>query len=234
MAKRPIFIPNKDMTDNINYFTEEVDFKWFPGYALVQKRKSIASLHQNAKSKKINKILEVSSKSENELGVRLSAFNLKIEIDKYGKVPLECVYQGSKVFEFGGPYTDLYQRNPFKIKKDARLRDSGLIMSFKFNGNLFENIPTTFFYNWLYIKTLNENQRYANEVLRYDAFTDIEFNPNRSKNCQAKACALFVSLYKKGMLKRAVSDKNYFKRIMINIDKEDSSGVVRSQFSLDL
>ena len=124
MAKRPIFIANKDATKNVNYLTKEVDFKWFPGYALVQKRKSIDSLHQNAESENIDKILEVSSKSENALGVWLSAFNLKVHANKIGKIPLECAYQGAKVFEFGGPYIDLFERSPFKIKKDARLRDS--------------------------------------------------------------------------------------------------------------
>ena len=28
----------------------------------------------------------------------------------------------------------------------------------------------------------------------YDAFTDIEFNPNKSINCQARSCALFLAL----------------------------------------
>ena len=28
----------------------------------------------------------------------------------------------------------------------------------------------------------------------HDAFTDIEFNPKKSFNCQARSCALFVAL----------------------------------------
>ena len=234
MANRPVFIVNCDNTESVNYLTKDVDFKWHPGYAMVQKRKSISSLHENLNPDGALKILEVSSKSENALGVWLSAFNLKVYANKIGKIPLECAYQGAKVFEFGGPYVDLFERSPFKIKKDARLRDSGIIRSFEFNGRSFKNTPTTFFYNWLYINALHENKEYAKEVLNYNAFTDIEFNPKKSKNCQAKACALFVSLHKKGMLSRAISDKEFFKKIMMNIDKNDSSGVVNMQFSLGI
>ena len=234
MANRPVFIVNCYNTESVNYLTKDVDFKWHPGYAMVQKRKSISSLHDNVNPYGVLKILEVSSKSENALGVWLSAFNLKVYANKIGKIPLECAYQGAKVFEFGGPYVDLFERSPFKIKKDARLRDSGIIRSFEFNGRSFENTPATFFYNWLYINALHENKEYSKEVLNYNAFTDIEFNPKKSKNCQAKACALFVSLHEKGMLSRAISDKEFFKKIMMNIDKNDSSGVVNMQFSLEI
>jgi len=37
----------------------------------------------------------------------------------------------------------------------------------------------------------------------YDTFTDIEFNPKRSFNCQARSCALFVALARKGLLGEA-------------------------------
>ena len=56
--------------------------------------------------------LEVSTKSNEKLGQRLSAFNLKIDT-KIGEITIESAFQGSKVFEHGGPYTDIY-------KKDSR------------------------------------------------------------------------------------------------------------------
>lgn len=37
-------------------------------------------------------------------------------------------------------------------------------------------------------------------LLEYDGFTDIEFNPQKSLNCQAKAAALYVSLCRNGLL----------------------------------
>ena len=61
----------------------------------------------------------------------------------------------------------------------------------------------TFFYDWLYIHTLAQegNAALAEGILAYDAFTDIEFNPKRSINCQAEAAAMFVMLESIGLLK---------------------------------
>lgn len=38
------------------------------------------------------------------------------------------------------------------------------------------------------------------QALAYDAFTDIEFNPQKSINCQAYSIALFVALTKRNLL----------------------------------
>jgi hypothetical protein len=75
MANRPVYIPK------LNYelpgvITKDVEFKWFPGMSKSQKQKSITSLHEAAIDLDISPILEISSKSEIELGVELSAFNL--------------------------------------------------------------------------------------------------------------------------------------------------------------
>ena len=77
MANRPFFIPNDNKDELVK--TELVEFKWFSGFAKVQKQKSISSFHENIlKQFKYNKILEISTKSKDKLGVKLSAFNLKI------------------------------------------------------------------------------------------------------------------------------------------------------------
>lgn len=52
------------------------------------------------------------------------------------------------------------------------------------------------------------------EILRQNAFSDIEFNAEKSINCQAYSAALFVSLYKNDLLKQALSDKNVFLDIL--------------------
>ena len=66
--------------------------------------------------------------------------------------------------------------------------------------DLWDIEPKTAFYNWLYLNVLNLNNDLKNEVLQYDAFTDIEFNPKKSFSCQAEAIALYVSLRKKNLL----------------------------------
>ena len=63
-----------------------------------------------------------------------------------------------------------------------------------FEGFKFPLEPKTVFYDWLYINSLVAHRDWLKRLDKYDGFTDIEFNPNKSINCQAKSCALFVSL----------------------------------------
>lgn len=209
MAERPIFVP--DFEDNGFFFEKYVKFTWFSGYANSQKQKSIQSLHNNAKIEfGLKNILEISTKSESPLGVALSAFNLFVSTNKVTKIPVEAAYQSSKVFELGGPYTDLKNKHPYDIKKDHRLRESGNLRYFKFNRTIWELEPKTAFYDWLYIKALTENSMLANKLLEFDAFTDIAFNPEFSLNCQARAAAIFVSLKRKKLFNKAIMIKNNF------------------------
>ncbi|BDO04504.1 hypothetical protein KAM622c_40910 [Klebsiella quasipneumoniae subsp. quasipneumoniae] len=66
------------------------------------------------------------------------------------------------------------------------------------------------FYDWLYISALRKQQELAEQIVEYDAFTDIEFNPERSINCQAYSAALYVSLFKQSLLDQAISSKESF------------------------
>jgi hypothetical protein len=78
MANRPIFVP---CCKGSNLVEERVfDFKWASGFAEIQKKKNISSLHSEAKRYGINNILEISTKSDEEIGRRLSAFSLKIKL----------------------------------------------------------------------------------------------------------------------------------------------------------
>jgi hypothetical protein len=53
---------------------------------------------------------------------------------------------------------------------------------------------------------------------KYVGFTDIEFNPSKSINCQARSCALFVSLMKHQILQNAVSSPEAFIRLGSQFD----------------
>ena len=98
MAIRPVFVPV--FNGGIGVVEKQIDFKWFPGMAVVQKQKSIESLHEAARNDRVSSLLEISSKSKNDLGVKLSAFNLNIITKKNKKVfSVETAFQGSKVFE---------------------------------------------------------------------------------------------------------------------------------------
>lgn len=209
MANRPIFTISEDK--NKFYKQVDIDFTFYGGFAVAQKAKSIQSLHENAMKQGFNNILEVSTKSSKELGWRLSAFNLMVDFEEDKKISLECAFQGSKVFEGYVQYKDLYFVESIKAKKDERLRKSGNIIGFEFEGDFWLNEPKTAFYDYLYIKTLyNDYKDIMNELIKYDAFSDIEFNPKKSINCQAKTCAILVSLFKLDLLDKAVSSKNNF------------------------
>ncbi len=211
MAMRPVF---EVSLDKKLFVQKNIEFQWYSGFALSQKRKCIQSLHQNYLASYPNKnILEISSKSENELGVKLSAFNLMMNFG--GKTfSVETAYQGGKIFEYGGPYTDLLDKPSIAAKKDTRLKNSGKITGLSFFGKNFPLNPVTFFYNWLYINALNQNEDLREEILNYDAFTDIVFNPQKSLNCQAAAAAIYVSLKKQNLLHSALESPQTFLKIV--------------------
>ena len=208
MASRPFFIPNNNKDELVK--TELVEFKWFSGFAKFQKQKSISSFHENiSKQFKYNKILEISTKSEDKLGVKLSAFNLKINF-KDNEYFLESLFQGSKVFLNEGPYEDIYKKESIDAKKDERIKRSDL-KEFSFFG---EKFTLEFdFYSWLYFLALKQNKKLTGEILHYQAFTDIEFNPEKSLNCQAYSAALYLSMIKNKIL---------------NIDKEYQNDELKS------
>lgn len=216
MAERSIFIPTPFADTFV--MTKPVTFEWAAGMSITQKQKSIEALHSAASESipAVGNILEVSSKSKDALGVALSAFNLKFTTKKYGvTLSVECAFQGSKVFELGGPYRDIFEVSSREAKKDERLQNSGRLLRFDFFNADWELEPRTAFYDWIYINALKKQSRSVIEqVLSYSAFTDIEFNPKRSFNCQAYSVALFVSLYKQGLLERATSSQSEFLAIV--------------------
>jgi len=214
MAERPIFIPTPDAATLVE--TRPVDFKWFPGMSVSQKQRSIESLHEAAQISipGVDKILEVSSKSKDDLGVALSAFNLRFTTLKHNlTLSVECAFQGSKVFEQGGPFKDIFGLTSREAKKDERIQNSGRLVKFSFFNTDWELEPRTAFYDWLYINALKKQPKIVlDSLLEYSGFTDIEFNPAKSINCQAYSIALFVTLYKRRLLESATSSKESFLR----------------------
>ncbi len=193
MARRPVFVPD---SSGCPYVKEvQIEFKWHPGFAKSQMQKSIASLHEAAKKKGISPILETSGKSESDLGESLSAFNLSLKTPSGKEISVECAYQGSKVFEKDGPYSELYFVSSREAKTDERLRNSGKVIAFEFFGDSYPTEPQTAFYDWLYMSALSQKSSHFLEELKpFRGFSDIVFNPRKSINCQARAAATFVSL----------------------------------------
>jgi hypothetical protein len=209
MATRPIYLP----TIQGDALVEEkpIEFKWHAGLSKAQKQKSIKSLHSTASALlPFEQILEISSKSENKYGRCLSAFSLKFSLSNGHDCTIECAFQGSKVFVDGGPFIDLYGMDSRAAKKDERLKNNGALIKFKLEGSEWPLLPQTCFYDWIYINALNSNKELSDAVILYGAFSDIEFNPQKSINCQAQSAARFVALRKRDLLNRALADKEYF------------------------
>lgn len=223
MAKRPVFIPVYE--GDLLVKTIFVEFIWYPGMSVSQKMKSVASLHEAAVSMNIcQRPLEVSSKSSVTLGVSLSAFNLKTFTEKHKReFSVESAYQSSKKFERGGPYKDLMFAPSLVSKRDPRLKDSGALIGFEFYGEKWGLEPKTAFYDWLYINALKKNEWAFDLLEEYDAFTDIEFNPEKSINCQAYSVALFKSLAGRGLLKKALESKESFLAFLSHLPVSNAS-----------
>ena len=210
MASRPVYLPSLSGANYVR--TEYVQFDWAPGLALSQRQKCIAALHEAAsQTLGIDSILEVSTRSREETGRALSAFNLMLTESTTGhRVSVECAFQGSKVFADGGPYTDLYAVSSREAKTDPRLKQSGRLVAFEFNQVRWPLEPLTAFYDWLYCQALDENPDLSGHVASCRAFSDIEFNPEKSINCQAYSAAMFASLTRRGLLRGAMTSQAAF------------------------
>jgi hypothetical protein len=216
MAERPIFIPAPESPELVSELF--LSIKWHAGFAQSQKEKNIEALHEAAAQRGIAPLLEISSKSKSERGRHMSAFHMAVPTKNYGRIKLELAFQGSKVFERGGPFTDLYRKGDDEIgqaKRDPRLQESGRLTGFCFEGIDFPLEPKTVFYDWLYCSFLWDHRDWATKLYAYAGFTDIEFNPQRSINCQARAAALFLSLMKRGDLESALQSPTVFVQTLL-------------------
>jgi hypothetical protein len=75
-------------------------------------------------------------------------------------------------------------------------------------------VPPTVFYDWLYLTAIHPHREWLTERLTehemFAGFTDIEFNPSKSINCQARSCALFVALIKRDLFEDAIQSPESF------------------------
>ncbi len=202
MAVRPVF----EVTSKKPFFKEaEVEFVWNKGLNINQRRKNVVAVHNAFNGLYPEKrILEISSKSLQSEGLPLSAFKLRKYVATLDRpLEVENIYQGGKIFENGGPFLDMYNCTAMQAKKDDRLHSLGKVVGFYFEGKIYSPEFYDSFYNWLYINALLENPELSDPLFGFDAFTDIAYNPKKSKSCQARSAAIFVSLAKTGLIDAA-------------------------------
>lgn len=208
MEYKPVFMPRVG-SDNL-VKTDMVRIERHVGFATRQKKKTLNDLHRVIKKKYgFKNVLELSTKSGNKLTFPLSPYSLQITNDNGEHFSVENAFQASKVFEKGGPYLDLLTEKPRQARKDDRLISSGDLTGYDYFGMQWNVEPLTTFYDWLYINALKQHPELHEEVVQYQAFTDISFNPKKSVHCAAYSLAMFVALYKRELLDK-VEDPGEF------------------------
>ena len=215
MAQRIVFLPRIDES-GVLFNEHEVTFDWVAGMSKSQNQKWIRNLHQSATEQLgIERLLEISSRSERSLGVELSAFNLKLQLEDI-PVSVECIYQGSKVFESGGPYIDLYSSSSKEAKQDPRLKSSGNLTHFEFKSQVWELSDSPNFYDYLYILALSDLRK-SRELLEFEGFSDFAYSQTGAKrahgksfNCQARSAAMYVSLIRLEQLEKYLANPSGF------------------------
>lgn len=173
--------------DKKQVIEKEISFTFYAGFAPSQKIKNRISMHEAIlKQEPKAKILEVSTKSDIELGKTLSAFNLKLN-----NRPFECVFQEAKRFkinsvktqfftdkkecldisdrlieENGVYYIEPQSDNPRELKsilKDfMKANKDAKISHFYYKDEIFEvdggvKNSSSFFYDFLYFSALRDN-----------------------------------------------------------------------------
>ena len=168
-------------------------------------------------------LLDCSSLSPSPIGRSLSAFNLKFTTPKEQVISVECAYQGSKVFEKGGPFQDIYTKSSTEAKTDSRVREHGRITGFMFFTRYMPCMPLNAFYNWLYLSTLVRALPDAPSILkRYDGFIDRFFDPKRGRACQAESVSMVKGLHSHGLFKpEFFKDWRAFYEVNENVIKGD-------------
>lgn len=216
MEYKPVFMPRVGSYNLVK--TDMVRIERHVGFATRQKKKTLNDLHRVIKKKYgFKNVLELSTKSGNKLSFPLSPYSLQIINDNGQKSSVENAFQASKVFEQGGPYLDLLTEKPRQARKDERLISSGELIGYDYFGMEWGVEPLTTFYDWLYINALKQHPELHEEVIQYQAFTDISFNPKKSIHCAAYSLAMFVALHKRDLL-QGVEDPGTFYDVVTSFE----------------
>ena len=140
------------------------------------------------------RVLEISSRSQDQLGQRLSAMHLRAAgPDGDRGLPVESVYQAAKCYGAGGP-DERPSRNGFDAKRHDRERQSaGPLRGFHHRGTFWPAASGSAFYDRLWIQAAAAAGA-RGELTRYDAYTDQFHRPGRTLACQARSAAMLVGL----------------------------------------
>ncbi len=212
MAKRLYFIAKPSFQGLI--VEKTINFEYFRGQSPKQKQKSIEAMQHAIKaSESGGNLLEVSNESTSNLGKILSSLNLKYHTPLGKSYPVLNIFESSKVFEFGGPYRDLLEKDPRELENEVRLKESGRLLGFNFEDVPYSLAPRSLFFDYIYISALHDKKEIHEELMTYDMITDVTYQMGRMFASSARACAYFISLKKTNLLEEALESPDSFKKI---------------------
>lgn len=203
--------------DRGEQYDQVFEYQYFAGLSATQRKRNVQSLHLAIRRQYPRvKILEASTKSDEEIGRKLSAFNLTLD----GCI-FESVYQSSKVFENGDNFEFIKEMTPHESRNYLKEHSNGMsLKSFRYKGKDYPLVPRSAFFTYLYISALLEHPELDEEIKKYDIFTDISFSPKKLGSCQAKVLAFYKAhILNKGMSKEEI--KHYLENDLWNDDRVD-------------
>ncbi len=140
------------------------------------------------------RVLEISSRSSQQLGRDLSAMNLRAAGDPRGRT-VEAVYQAAKCYGDGGP-DDAHCESGYAAKRrDRERRRAGPLAGFEHEGVRWRTDTGSAFYDRLWARSAlaGRGEAVVARLQEYDAFSD-QFHRPGAVACQAKAAAIAAGM----------------------------------------
>ena len=146
------------------------------------------------------RVLEISTRSPDELGRALSAMRLRPASG--GSATIEAAYQGAKDYGEGPSRTISAMASGFDAKRASKTRQDAAkgegLVGFTYQGKTWPAETLTDFYDWLWTTSaLISDPGVANKLKEYDGFSDMFHEGLRGgmvRASQAMAAATLVSL----------------------------------------
>ena len=109
---------------------------------------------------------------------------------------------------------------PKEAKQFVANSNKGSLLRFSYCNTIFPLEPRSMFYDYLYIKALNQIKRTSVHLVEFDIFTDIEFNEKKQINCQARSCAIYSYLLKSKTLEYHLSSIEIFAKLYPSVPSQ--------------
>ena len=168
-----------------------------------------------AKKYKADKVLEISSKSPQRLGSELRGSRLMLTTPYNEISSVDRIYLSSQKFSYGGPFHSFLQLKEADIYQTLAAIKLGKLQRFEYGNLRWPAQEARLFYNWLYLKALYEKEGGYEDVLNYNAFSDVQANEwDPFSYSQAQSAALFVLLHEHQLLHQAMKSPNHFRNIV--------------------